>query len=53
MKKLNEGYEQYGWNSNKGYGTSAHRNAIKQDGATEHHRMSFINHMLTSTTSLF
>jgi len=53
MKKLNEGHEQYGWNSNKGYGTSAHRNAIKQNGATEHHRMSFINHMLTSTTSLF
>lgn len=53
MKKLNEGHEQYGWNSNKGYGTSAHRNAIKQDGATKHHRMSFINHMLTSTISLF
>ena len=53
MKKLNEGHEQYGWNSNKGYGTSAHRNAIKQDGATEHHRMCFISHMLTSTTSLF
>ena len=53
MKKLNEGHEQYGWNSNKGYGTSAHRNAIKQNGATEHHRMSFINHMLTSTNSLF
>jgi ribonuclease HII len=53
MKKLNEGHEQYGWNSNKGYGTSAHRNAIKQDGATEHHRLSFINHMLTSTASLF
>lgn len=53
MKKLNEGHEQYGWNSNKGYGTSAHRNAIKQDGATEHHRMSFISHMLTSTSSLF
>ena len=53
MKKLNEGHEQYGWYSNKGYGTSAHRNAIKQDGATEHHRPSFINHMLTSTASLF
>jgi ribonuclease HII len=53
MKKLNEGHEQYGWNSNKGYGTSAHRNAIKMDGATEHHRMSFISHMLTSTASLF
>jgi ribonuclease HII len=53
MKKLNEGMEPYGWNSNKGYGTAAHRGAIKELGATKHHRTSFISHMLTSTSSLF
>lgn len=53
MRKLNEGYETYGWNSNKGYGTASHINAIKELGATEHHRTSFIQHMLTKTESLF
>ena len=53
MKQLNEGNEVYGWNSNKGYGTAAHRKAIMEHGPTEHHRMSFISHMLTHTTSLF
>lgn len=53
MRKLNEGHETYGWNSNKGYGTASHINAIKELGATEHHRNSFIQHMLTKTESLF
>tara|TARA_B100000497_G_C7663263_1_gene399650 strand:- start:782 stop:1414 length:633 start_codon:yes stop_codon:yes gene_type:complete len=53
MKHLNEGNEPYGWNSNKGYGTASHINAIKEIGATKHHRSSFIQHMLTKTESLF
>ena len=53
MKKLNEGNEPYGWNSNKGYGTAAHIKAIKEYGPTEFHRTSFIQHMLTKTESLF
>ncbi len=53
MRKLNEGKERYGWNSNKGYGTAAHIKAIKELGPTEHHRSSFISHMLTTTSSLF
>jgi len=53
MKLLNEGYEPYGWNSNKGYGTAAHIGAIKNNGATEHHRPSFIKHLLTTTSNLF
>ena len=53
MRVLNEGNEPYGWNSNKGYGTAAHIKAIKSNGPTKHHRMSFINHMLTTTSSLF
>ena len=41
MKKLDLQYPQYGWLSNKGYPTSAHRFAIQQYGITEHHRTSF------------
>ena len=53
MKVLNEGNEQYGWNSNKGYGTASHIKAIKELGPTKNHRHSFIKHMLTTTTTLF
>ena len=55
MKELSEieGLEQYGWNSNKGYGTKQHINAIKESGSTEHHRPSFISHILTTTGELF
>ena len=41
MKKLDKDYPEYGWRRNKGYPTKAHRAAIKEFGATEHHRMSF------------
>jgi len=55
MKKLSEieEFEQYGWNSNKGYGTKQHITAIKEGGPTEHHRPSFISHILTTTGQLF
>ena len=53
MKELSEGYEVYGWGSNKGYGTKQHRDAIQNEGATPHHRNSFISHMLTKTSTLF
>jgi len=48
-----EEYLAYGWGSNKGYGTKQHRDAIVNEGATPHHRQSFISHMLTKTTTLF
>lgn len=41
MQNLALAYPQYGWTSNKGYPTKAHRAAIKQSGATDHHRMTF------------
>ena len=41
MEKLGEEYPIYGWKSNKGYGTLAHRNAIKAHGLSPYHRMSF------------
>lgn len=41
MSNLAKQFPQYGWEGNKGYPTKAHRAAIEQFGATEHHRMSF------------
>jgi len=41
MKSLAEGFPEYGWHTNFGYPTKAHRAAIKEHGATPHHRMSF------------
>lgn len=53
MKKLSIDHPEYGWGSNKGYGTKQHRDAILESGATTHHRHSFISHMLTKTSTLF
>ncbi len=53
MKTLDEETPGYGWNSNKGYGTKQHITAIKESGASEYHRPSFISHLLTTTNSLF
>ena len=41
LKKLHEQYPQYGWDSNKGYGTLHHRKAIETHGLCEWHRRSF------------
>ena len=53
MKKLDIETPGYGWNSNKGYGTKQHIDAIKELGANENHRESFISHLLTEAGSLF
>jgi len=41
MLKLHKKYPQYRWDSNKGYSTRKHREAILIHGTTENHRMSF------------
>ncbi|HYW95211.1 MAG TPA: ribonuclease HII [Bacteroidales bacterium] len=41
MKELHEDFPQYLWDRNKGYATRAHREAIKEYGATKWHRKSF------------
>lgn len=41
MDKLAEEYPQYDWQSNKGYPTRKHREAIKQYGITPYHRKSY------------
>lgn len=53
MKQLDLDNYGYGWNSNKGYGTKQHIDAIKEIGPNENHRNSFISHLLTETGSLF
>jgi len=41
MLKLHQEFPHYAWDSNKGYPTAKHREAIKRYGATIHHRKSF------------
>ena len=41
MVELHEIYPHYGWNTNKGYATEKHRQAIAEFGATKYHRKSF------------
>ena len=53
MKELSDEFPEYGWGSNKGYGSAQHRNAIQETGGCVHHRPSFISHMVTKTASLF
>ncbi|HRT47760.1 MAG TPA: ribonuclease HII [Bacteroidales bacterium] len=41
MMKIHEEFPVYGWNRNKGYATSYHRNAILKYGISPYHRKSF------------
>ena len=41
MNRLSEEYPAYRWAKNKGYPTRAHRDALRQYGATPFHRKSF------------
>jgi ribonuclease HII len=41
MNRLAEAYPAYHWEENKGYPTSAHREAIRRYGTTPYHRKSF------------
>jgi ribonuclease HII len=41
MKNLHEQYPHYKWNTNKGYGTVEHRQAIAVHGPSPYHRRSF------------
>ena len=41
MKRLAAEYPQYGWDRNMGYPTKEHVEAIRRNGYTPHHRMSF------------
>ncbi len=41
MQQLHLEFPHYGWDSNKGYGTEVHRNAISSHGLCRYHRKSF------------
>ena len=41
MLRLHEEYPQYGWDTNKGYPTAEHYEALKKYGVTPYHRMTF------------
>lgn len=41
MNLLHEEFPEYQWLKNKGYPTKAHREAIRKQGTTPHHRLSF------------
>lgn len=42
MRRLAVRYPGFGWESNAGYGTLAHREALEALGATPHHRLTFL-----------
>lgn len=48
MKKEHEKYPMYKWDSNKGYGSKAHCDAILEHGTTPQHRMTFLKNILQS-----
>ena len=41
MKQMAEKYPLYSWSTNMGYATKEHRNAIREHGLTDLHRLSF------------
>ncbi|MEM9045940.1 MAG: ribonuclease HII, partial [Pseudomonadota bacterium] len=41
MDELAVRHPGYGWETNRGYGTAAHREALLRLGVTPHHRVSF------------
>ena len=41
MRNLHDDHPAYGWDSNVGYPTQAHYDALQAHGATPHHRQSF------------
>lgn len=41
LRALHEAHPEYGWASNKGYGSKAHLEALREHGATDHHRKTF------------
>lgn len=51
MRELAEKFPAYGFDQHKGYGTTAHRRALVEVGATEHHRKSFAGVLPTDLES--
>jgi len=53
MRSLDQRYSSdFGWDSNVGYGTEKHRQAIIKHGPTKEHRQSFLKSLLQTETQL-
>lgn len=51
MRGLHDEFPHYGWDHNKGYGTTVHRDAIAVHGQCKYHRKSFQLRFLEAATS--
>jgi ribonuclease HII len=47
MVSLSTDFPHYGWDTNKGYGTLAHRNAIQKYPENQYFRKSFLSRVLS------
>ena len=52
MVELSETYPAYGFETNKGYGSSAHIDALREFGPSEVHRRSFLGNILNVQQTL-
>ena len=53
MTELAQDFPDYGWDSNKGYSSNAHIEAIRRLGPTKHHRTSWLEKILSADLGLF
>lgn len=53
MAELSKDFPEYGWDSNKGYSSNSHIEAIQRLGPTNHHRTSWLEKILTKDLGLF
>jgi len=53
MAKLSQDFPDYGWDSNKGYSSNSHIEAIQRLGPTMHHRTSWLEKILSKDLGLF
>jgi ribonuclease HII len=51
MKEYHIMYPQYGFNTNKGYGTKSHINSIRKFGLSPIHRKTFVKNILTAANA--
>jgi len=47
MTEISATYPAYGFDRHKGYGTASHIRAIKQDGVSPIHRISFLKNIIS------
>lgn len=48
MEEIHDNYPMYKWKKNKGYGSSAHTDAIQLHGHCHHHRLKFLRKIIRS-----